>query len=284
MLTWGYDRSLSSAAERFVHIEEVDGSNPSATTYMTKPQSSTFLTKKLYEEFHAGTKSQSHLINERNFTYRIYLSIINPLITKDQNVLDIGCGSGTMSFYLASKVKNVLGIDISKNAIEACSKSKKVLKINNVNFRQMVFPKEYPQEKFDLIVCFEVIEHLEDDLEAIEKIYELLNKNGLLILSTPSKNAPLHRLGYTKKFDKKVGHLRRYSTEDLFKIVNKAGFQIIEVHKKEGVLRNFLFLNNFAGQLIRIIKHGLSDVITFMDNFLCRKFGESDIIVISRKL
>lgn len=236
-----------------------------------------------HEIFHENTSLQKKIINEKNFTYRIILGILNTLLIRHGKVLDIGCGAGTISLYIASKGYPVLGIDISQNAIIACKKSAKAIGLKNIRFQRITFPQSVPNEKFDYIICSEVLEHLKDDNLALKKIYLLLKNGGLAFISTPSKNAPLYRLGYAKNFDEKVGHIRRYTVENLIEQCKSLGFTIVATKKTEGVLRNFLFLNPIAGKLIRFIKFFQSDIITFFDEISLRLFGESQIIVIIQK-
>jgi len=240
--------------------------------------------KIVHERYHSKTKRQLKIIKDNNFTYRLLISVINKhLKNSNQKILDIGCGAGTLSFYLAKRGHNVLGVDISSKAIKECSVSTKSLGLEHLNFKQLDFPNKYPNEKFDVVILTEVIEHLEDDKKTLMVINKLLKPNGLIILSTPSNTAPLHRLGVTKKFDKDVGHLRRYSLEEIARLVKKSGFKIIETKKTEGILRNFLFINPVAGKLIRFIKYFISDIVTVADNSTVPLFGYSNIIIVARK-
>lgn len=238
----------------------------------------------LYDRFHKGSTGTGRVTDERNFTYRIILSVINQFIDLPQKkILDIGCGVGAVDLYLASKGHTVHGIDIAENAIVSARRSAQTLYLDNATFAHMVFPSDTPKGKWDMILCMEVLEHLEDDKKAVRKIYELLTKDGIAIFSVPSKNAPLYRLGMANTFDKRVGHLRRYYQEDLVKICREVGFEVIEAKKAEGVLRNFLFLNPIAGKSLRFIKYFLADLITFFDSLSLMFFGESQIFVIAKK-
>lgn len=238
----------------------------------------------LYEIYHSKSKGQGKIVGEKNFTYINILPILNSCLGKNINkILDIGCGSGTISLYLASKGYEVKGIDISKKAIEACKESANNIGLKNVKFEISEFPKSLPQEKFNLIFFSEVIEHLPNDDLALRKIHKLLKPGGILFLSTPSKNAPLYKLGLAKKFDKEVGHLRRYTLEELKIKLKRNGFKIKKTYKKEGLLRNYLFLNTIAGKLIRFIRFFLVDIFTFIDNISVKLFGESQIIIIAHK-
>lgn len=240
--------------------------------------------KKIYEEFHKETLVQSRIIKENNFTYRIILAVLNRFSDPPKDVLDIGCGAGTLSFYLASKGNRVVGIDVARNAIEACTKSSKLLGLNkNTSFKVMDFPKQTPSKKFDLIIFSEVIEHLKNDDLALKKIFLLLKRGGVGIISTPSKNAPMYRLGLADEFDQRVGHLRRYTMDELVDKCKSTGFKILETKKTEGIVRNFLFLNPIAGKFIRFIKFFIADFVAFVDEISLKVFGESDIFAIVKK-
>ena len=200
------------------------------------------------------------------------------------DILDIGCGVGTISLLLASWGNKVEGIDISSIAIDSCKNSAKLLNLEkNINFKQFDFKDYKENKKFDFIICLEVIEHLENDREALQKMFTFLKPSGKLIVSTPSKNAPLFRLGYTRNFDKRVGHLRRYNLEELQKKIEDAGFKILESYKKEGIIRNFLFLNPVVGKFIRFIRGPITYFVTFIDNIAVKIFGESDLILVAEK-
>lgn len=240
--------------------------------------------QKKYDRFHYGTKAQRKIIPRNNFTYRHTIQYVEKYLTKNARVADIGCGAGTICFYIANKGNRVLGADVSPKAIKACSESSKIMGLDELTkFKVVDFPNKAIDGKFDLIIFSEVIEHLQEDNLALNRIYNILNNKGILIITTPSEHAPLHRIGYAKGFDKKVGHLRRYTIQGLSKQCLEAGFKIIETQKIEGILRNFLFLNPYAGKFVRFIKFFISDIVTFVDNLTIPILGESNIIIVARK-
>lgn len=236
-----------------------------------------------YEEFHRDTAVQTRIIKKNNFTYRIIIDVLTKYLKKGDSILDIGCGAGTLSLYMASKGYDIYGIDISEKAIKACRQSAKILNLSNVSFKNKNFPNETLNIKADIVVCAEVLEHLKDDRKALEKIYLSLNKGGIAVITTPSKNAPLFRIGYARKFDEDVGHLRRYYLDELVNKCKQQGFLILETKKTEGILRNFLFINSVGGVFIRFIKFFVSDWVTLLDNILLKLFGESNIFVVVKK-
>ncbi len=237
-----------------------------------------------YNRFHKQTRKQSKIISKNNFTYRHIVNFIDKYSDGAEKVLDIGCGAGTLCFYIASKGIEVLGVDISTKAINACRESVRNMNLEKISkFKVVNFPEESVSGKFDLVIFTEVIEHLRDDKLALKKIFNLLNRGGIAIITTPSLNAPLYRLRYANAFDKRVGHLRRYTVDSLSKKCESNGFEVVETKKIEGVLRNFLFLNSYAGKLVRFIKFFISDIVTLIDNILIPIFGESNIVVVLKK-
>ena len=102
-------------------------------------------------------------------------------------LLDLGCGGGLISEGLSKLGANVTGIDFVKENIEAAKihSRKSNLKIN---YKTKDFEKEKINSKFDVIIIFEVLEHLFDWKSFILKIKSNLNSNGVLIISTINKN------------------------------------------------------------------------------------------------
>lgn len=243
------------------------------------------MSRYLYEKFHQKTTFQKKVINTKNFTYRIILGVINNYVSSftDKTILDVGCGAGTVSLYLASQGANILGVDTSRKAIHNCKESAKVLGLErNTQFICNTIERIKIKHKFDAVICSEIIEHIPRDEAFLKKIHKLLKNRGLLILSTPSINAPLYRIGLAKNFDKRVGHLRRYSKQRISDLVKKSGFTIEEVKLTEGILRNFFFLTKFSW-FIRFFRGAISDIVTVIDELLVRLLGESQIFIVARK-
>lgn len=239
-----------------------------------------------YNKFHRASSIQKKVINEKNFTYRIVLSVIDEKIRgrKNLHILDFGCGVGAVSLFLAKCGHKVTGVDVSDKAIKIANKSAKLLKIDRLKFYTLKSgKKKINNKKFDLIICIEVIEHIKEDLELLIFLTKRLKKGGIFIISTPSINAPLYRLGLAKSFDSKVGHLRRYDAIHLAGMIKKTGLEIEKILKKEGIVRNSLFLFPLFGKLVRFVRGPISDFVSIIDDSTVPLFGESDIFVVSRK-
>jgi SAM-dependent methyltransferase len=240
---------------------------------------------KFYNNFHKQTHSQIKVISKNSFTYKPITRILDKYIPKNSKVIDIGCGAGSISAYLASKGNSVLGIDVSSNAINECIATAQKLNLTkNLTYQTMDFPNDVPNQKFDAALLLEVIEHLSDDNKALTYAVRLLKDNGVLIVTVPSLNAPLYKLGAAKEFDARVGHLRRYMLNDLKTELESIGLKVVFTKKHEGILRNSLYLLPYFGILIKLIRGPLVDLFTFLDYLFLKTFGESDIIIVAQKI
>ncbi len=132
--------------------------------------------------------------------------------------LEIGCGTGDFLKKLEEKNLTGLGIDYSKEAVEISRSKLKSQKIK-VEIADFLTLKK---QKFNSIFCFEVIEHIMDDIAFLNHINMFLEKDGLLILTTPAKPEQF------SKEDLYYGHQRRYTKRDLNHKLNIAGFSTLE--------------------------------------------------------
>lgn len=107
---------------------------------------------------------------------------------KSSQILDVGCGTGANSIYLASKNNKVIGVDISSKAISAC-KRKVSNKDLNISFQVGSSTSlEFADSTFDAVFCDGVLYYNEklDYLKSINEMYRVLKKNGILRVYTKS--------------------------------------------------------------------------------------------------
>ena len=133
-------------------------------------------------------------------------------ILKKKKILDLGCGGGILSESLAQEGANLIAIDQSKKLINEAIKRAK-LKNLKINY-QCTSIKNLKEKntKFDIIICLEVIEHVDDYRSFLKYTFECLKKNGIIIFSTINRNC----LSYisTIFLAEKVLKLVPYNTHD----------------------------------------------------------------------
>lgn len=109
-------------------------------------------------------------------------------VVKEKLVLDAACGSGYGSYIISRNARMVIGIDISKEAVDFCKQN---YTNSNLKYMQMSVAKmDFEDNTFDVVVSFETIEHLPYTLQCdfLKEITRVLKKDGLLIISSPDRN------------------------------------------------------------------------------------------------
>ena len=152
-----------------------------------------------------------------------------PDLTK--KVFEIGCGSGATAKFLSSLGFEVIGIDPSTSGIKIANAAYPELKL----FQGSAYDdlaKQYG--KFPFVVSLEVIEHTFYPRKFVETLYELLEEQGVGIISTPYhgywKNLALAVTGkldahFTVLWD--GGHIKFFSEKTLRSLLEDAGFRKI---------------------------------------------------------
>lgn len=113
----------------------------------------------------------------------------------NKNILDVACGTGYGMFLLSSIAKKVTGIDISKEALDYASN---IRYFCPVEFIKLDLNKDRISGKYDYIVSFETIEHLEKPEFFMNQINDLLTDCGVFHFSIPvgNYNDPIHKQTY----------------------------------------------------------------------------------------
>ena len=159
-------------------------------------------------------------------------NILKNLNTSNIELLDIGCGNGVLTSKISKFFKHTTGIDLSGTGIELAQKMKnEKLTFQNMSVEDMIKSKK----KFKFITSFEVIEHqyLPDDF--LNKINQILENDGILLLSTPYngyiKNLIISLLGKNDWHYNPLwrhGHIKFFSVKTLRNILEKCNFKIIK--------------------------------------------------------
>jgi len=163
-------------------------------------------------------------------------------------LLEIGCGTGKLLNEL-QKYYSVFGIDISPYAISEASKT-----IINKNLNVLDIEKGKIIGNYDIIIAFDILEHLNNPKNAIIKIKKSLKESGIFILSVPN-NYGLYGKIITRVFnfiDKT--HISTFNRNFWIKILQEEGFDMdIRNQSWFGIFKSDIS-KNFTDNLLIIAK------------------------------
>ena len=135
-------------------------------------------------------------------------------------VIEIGCGLGNNLDALNEQCKDLWASDYNEGYLRTVASEKKYLS------GTILWDIEKPpniEEQFDSFFCSNVLEHVEDDENALCNIAKIPNiKTGVIIV--PSNNH------FYSRIDKNLGHYRRYNKKMLLKKLAGAGFEVLEIN------------------------------------------------------
>ena len=132
------------------------------------------------------------------------------------NVLEVGCGNGNFTVFLAQQCDCVMGIDIDREYVELAKN--RLAGRSQITILQQDATKLESKNAFDTIILLDVLEHIEDDVGILKKLNELLTPQGKLIIKVPAL------MSLYGEMDRVIGHYRRYDRILLLDTLNKANF------------------------------------------------------------
>ncbi len=158
---------------------------------------------------------------------------------KGLKILDIGCGGGILCEPLSRLGANITGIDSNKKAIKVAKDhaNKNNLKIT-YNHTEL---ERFNSHEFDIILCMEVLEHVEDTNKIILLSKKLLKKNGLFIGSTINRTISSYFLAL-------------FMAENILKIVPKGTHEWEKFIKPNHLKKSFL-KNGFCDFKVNGVKY-----------------------------
>lgn len=177
--------------------------------------------------------------------YKVRRKITHNLIdtyvdkTKSLKILDVGCGTGELLVELSSLGES-FGIDNSPEAVKF-SKEKGLKNILISEGTEIPFSDNY----FDVVLCLDVLEHIQDDQKTIQEIFRVAKTGATVIIFVPTFKF------LWGKSDDISHHIRRYRLPELRKKIEQSGLKVI----RSSYFNFFLFFPILLARfLVRIFK------------------------------
>lgn len=177
---------------------------------------------RIWMQFHRG------LARNPGRLYRYHL--IDELVVANNrhnrnSIIDVGCGTGELLSHLAVKfgAQNLLGLDISKTGLKIAQESFPNISFGLLEMNDLGLHSRAIQSPASIVVCSEVLEHLENPEVTLKFISDILECNGILIVTVPA--------GPMSFLEKYIGHHRHYTKESLAGLLMDSGFGKIEIQR-----------------------------------------------------
>ena len=159
-----------------------------------------------------------------------------------KRVLDAGCGEGFGTQTLADVAAEVVGVDYSESAIESC---KRTWNKPNLRFECVNLAEDHTLvDQFDLVLNFQVLEHIEDERPFLEGLKRRVAADGQLMLTTPN---------ILMTFSENPYHVREYTTAELQTLLGTV-FSSVDVQGMHGNERVLEFDAARAKAVQRILR------------------------------
>lgn len=207
------------------------------------------------------------------------LSLIGPRLRG--HIMEVGAGRGTFSTSLRSLGSGLTAIEPSSRA---CMNLRSRLEgMSNVTVVEGTLADVALDGGFDSAVMVNVLEHIEDDVEALQQILQGLAHGGVLCVWVPAFTA------LYGNFDRRIGHYRRYRRRALMDRAQQAGFDIVDCRYTNlpGFFAWFLVVRMFgssptAGGLSKVYDRLFVPLTRFVERRVRPPFGQS-LLLVARK-
>jgi SAM-dependent methyltransferase len=189
---------------------------------------------------------------------------LRPRLRRGGDVLDAGAGNGGFTIFAARAGNRALGLSFSPGEMGDAQRRAALCGAGSARFEirdlRTLDAGTTMHETFDEIICFEVLEHLEDDVGVLRDLAATLRPGGRVLITVPSlAHQPLFRERVSPAED--GGHVRwGYSEQQLREVARAAGLRDLESGQVSGAITQALIeLQRRLGTVNR----GLAWAVTF---------------------
>lgn len=162
------------------------------------------------------------------YVFRVLRPLLN-LQGGTPTILDAGCGDGFYSLYLARTAPylSVHAVDIDRDRVQRAQQIGLRLGLKNLHFTTKSLLDLADENKYDLIVCVDVLEHIEQDSEVLSRLAVALKPGAKLVIHVPQSDQR-HLLEPGRDW-RRYGHVREgYSLDNLKILLQEVGLEALD--------------------------------------------------------
>jgi len=195
--------------------------------------------QKIFNQLWSSTDDAGDIGHGSRWVVRLTKKILNRINEPIESFLDVGCGGGGKTFLLKRNFTDAIGtgVDFAQNGIDAAKR--KYNHIHDLNFMCIDAECfEYLPNSYDIISCFDVLEHLEDWKSFVDQ-FTLSSRNYILITTVT---------GRVRKDEIAFGHVRNFRRGEIELYLQERGFVAVDVF-----YAGFPFFNPLSRELFQLI-------------------------------
>jgi len=235
------------------------------------------MTEKYDKKYFKNISKDVGIIYKKHRPTKNFWTIFIRKYKSSGRLLDIGCGQGFFLEY-AEKYYETYGMDISKYAIKDARNKTYTTKYILMDVTKLGFK----DNSFDIITCFDVLEHLKNPKSTLQDIYRMLRRKGILAMTVPNLNSIGLKLKQERWFGyRDTTHISLLTNKEWLIMLEKCGFNIIKVFY-DGLWDSpyFNYIPSFIQHLIFKIP---STILLSIGIKFPQKYGEN-LCVIAKKI
>lgn len=178
-------------------------------------------------------------------------------------LLDIGCSSGALLSVATEVGFSVTGVEIASNAVETARLAGFEV------FCGYLHEANFPHSMFDVITCFELVEHLDDPIGLLTECRRIMKPDGIVTINTPNADSWTARF-MRERWDgfsliSMGGHISFFSPRSLSRLAEQCGFRIERLETRRVRFAESHHVSPIAYHVLKVMGEVLNVPSGFLD-------------------
>jgi SAM-dependent methyltransferase len=253
------------------------------------------------------------VFNKSPFTRKVFYTLLDMLLLRSwhihrelrrwksqapqkAHILDAGSGFGQYTYFMSKFSSSfcILGVDVKADQVGECNEFFRAVGKQHVMFKVADLISFRKENCFDLILCVDVMEHIEEDVSVLKNYCASLKAGGMLLISTPSDQggSDVHGDEDSSFIEE---HVRNgYGMQEIKDKCKMAGFSRVKAHYSYGVpgqlswrisMKYPLVLLNFSRLFFVLLPFyyavvlPVSMVLNFIDSHTAHRTGTGLVVL-----